>query len=124
MKSIWNVSSNPMLGDEKRYQVYRNIDVEAVDHSGNREYMEKLFDTEEEAQHIAEMYNEKRSFVCEFGELLEEYDVEGIKKLAYEIDLGSKTEIATITFKNGYKKDVDVTGCSLRAIISSVMSRI
>ena len=37
MKSAWKVSSNPIAGVTK-YQAFRIKDVNAVDHSGNREY--------------------------------------------------------------------------------------
>lgn len=37
MKSEWRVTSNRINGI-KMYGVYRQLDVNAVDHSGNREY--------------------------------------------------------------------------------------
>ena len=37
MKSEWKVTSN-LIGDEKIYQVYRLLDINAVDHGGNRHY--------------------------------------------------------------------------------------
>ena len=37
LKSEWRVTSN-LIGDEKIYQVYRLLDINAVDHSGNRHY--------------------------------------------------------------------------------------
>ncbi len=38
MKSEWKVTSQ-YVGEEKIYQVYRLRDINAVDHSGNREYV-------------------------------------------------------------------------------------
>ena len=37
MKSEWKVTSNTING-KKMYAVYRKRDINAVDHSGNREY--------------------------------------------------------------------------------------
>lgn len=41
MKSKWKVTSQ-YVGGEKIYQVYRLRDINAVDHSGNREYVPKF----------------------------------------------------------------------------------
>lgn len=56
MKSEWRVSINPIGPDEYLYQVYRLRDVDAVDHSGNREIY-KAYDTEAEAQQCAQRMN-------------------------------------------------------------------
>lgn len=37
MKGPWKVTSN-LIGNEVLYRVYRLLDTEEVDHSGNREY--------------------------------------------------------------------------------------
>lgn len=37
IKGKWKVASN-YIGDQKKYAVYRLIDVNQVDHSGNREF--------------------------------------------------------------------------------------
>lgn len=37
MKSEWRVTSN-IIGSEKMYAVYRLIDAQKTDHSGNREF--------------------------------------------------------------------------------------
>lgn len=37
MKGPWRVESN-WIGDRKMYRAYRQIDIAAVDHAGNREY--------------------------------------------------------------------------------------
>ncbi len=51
--SEWRVSSNGW-GEDKSYQVYRRIDVNATDHSGNRENRGGVFDNRAEAQAYAD----------------------------------------------------------------------
>ena len=58
MKSEWRVASNHVCG-EIIYQVYRLLDIHAVDHSGNRQYVEGLFSTEKTAQLLADGLNAK-----------------------------------------------------------------
>lgn len=53
MKSEWKVTSQ-YVGGEKIYQVYRLRDIDAVDHSGNREYVPKFITNDEkEAEAMA-----------------------------------------------------------------------
>lgn len=56
MKGKWEVSANP-VGDEILYIVYRLRDVNAVDHSGNREYAGEHTSNKEAARLLAEMLN-------------------------------------------------------------------
>ena len=56
MKSKWGVSSQ-YIGGEKEYQVYRLLDIHAVDHSGNREYSGRIYDSKESAQIEADRLN-------------------------------------------------------------------
>lgn len=56
MKSEWKVSMN-VIGGEKVYQVYRQLDVQKVDHSGNRQVVTGTWSKEEDAQAIAEFLN-------------------------------------------------------------------
>lgn len=58
MKSAWKISSQYLCG-RKVYQVYRIKDVNAVDHSGNREYAGKLTDDEAAALALAEKLNKE-----------------------------------------------------------------
>ena len=60
MKSAWKISSQYLCG-RKVYQVYRIKDVNAVDHSGNREYAGKLTDDEVAALALAEQLNKERA---------------------------------------------------------------
>lgn len=60
MKSAWKISSQYLCG-RKVYQVYRIKDVNAVDHSGNREYAGKLTDDEAAALALAEQLNKERA---------------------------------------------------------------
>lgn len=52
----WKVSSN-YFNDSWHYQVYRLIDVFAVDHSGNREYRGAVFSDKLSAQAYADFLN-------------------------------------------------------------------
>lgn len=56
MKSEWRVTSNLIAG-ERCYSAYRLKDVDAVDHSGNREELGRWYDTEEEARTAADALN-------------------------------------------------------------------
>jgi len=58
MKGKWKVSHN-YAGGEKLIQVYRQLDVNDVDHAGNREYKPGFFETDEEAQALADSLNTK-----------------------------------------------------------------
>ena len=56
MKSKWKVTSN-IIGGKKMYGVYRTLDINAVDHSGNREMHGNYTDNREEAVSVAERLN-------------------------------------------------------------------
>ena len=56
MKSEWKISHCHTCG-ETFIQVYRLRDVNGVDHQGNREYLSKIFDTDEEAQAVVDIMN-------------------------------------------------------------------
>ena len=52
MKSKWKVTSQ-YVGGEKIYQVYRLRDINAIDHSGNREYVRFITIDKKEAEAMA-----------------------------------------------------------------------
>ena len=52
----WKVSSN-VLGDKKVYCLYKILDKNEIDHSGNREVVE-CFDSKKEAEELAKKLNE------------------------------------------------------------------
>lgn len=56
MKSKWKVTTN-IIGGKRMYGVYRTLDINAVDHSGNREMYGDYTDNREEAKSIAEKLN-------------------------------------------------------------------
>ena len=56
MKSEWRVA-HIYAGGYSDYQVYRLRDVNAVDHSGNREYRGGCFDHKEDAESYADELN-------------------------------------------------------------------
>ena len=58
MKSEWRVMSSP-IDDKKYYRVFRIIDTNAVDHSGNREFSGGYTSDREEAMQRAEALNAK-----------------------------------------------------------------
>lgn len=57
MKGPWKVTSQ-VIGDTKMYAVYRLIDVNAPDHSGNREFAGDYVPDREIAEFVAEQLNE------------------------------------------------------------------
>jgi len=61
----WKVSRNPMLGDTP-YQVYRLINKDDVDHSGNREYHHggMAYADPARAEHIAKVLNDLEKRLC------------------------------------------------------------
>ena len=61
----WKVSHNPDLG-RKPYQVYRLIDKDEVDHSGNREYHHggQSYEDPARAEHIARVLNDLEARLC------------------------------------------------------------
>lgn len=56
MTGKWNVTSNPIGGDIM-YAVYRLRDINAVDHSGNRELATGYMESREDAEKIAAELN-------------------------------------------------------------------
>ena len=56
MKSQWKVASN-FINGEKIYQVFRLLDVNGVDHSGNREYLPGVYHSQQKAQMMANRSN-------------------------------------------------------------------
>lgn len=56
MKGKWKVTANP-IGDEVMYAVYRLRNVNAVDHSGNREFATSYMESVEEAMKMAAELN-------------------------------------------------------------------
>lgn len=56
MKSEWRTTSN-YFGGKLWYGVYRLKDVDALDHSGNREHKGGYFQTRKEAEALAEYLN-------------------------------------------------------------------
>ena len=58
MTSEWTVTRNSINGS-KMYGVYRQLDINAVDHSGNREHSGGYVDNREAAQVVADALNAK-----------------------------------------------------------------
>jgi len=58
MAGPWKVTTN-IIGDNKRYAVFRLIDINEIDHSGNREFATEYMGDKTEAQAIAAELNEK-----------------------------------------------------------------
>lgn len=54
--STWKVTANPIAG-KMFYGVYRIRDIEAPDHSGNRETRGGWYETQEEAEALARRLN-------------------------------------------------------------------
>ena len=53
----WRVSSNFIYGVGYQYKVFRNKYENEPDHTGNREYADGTYETEQEAQIRADMLN-------------------------------------------------------------------
>lgn len=60
MKSEWRVTANS-VGGEMLYGVYRLRDKDALDHSGNRESLGRLFDDRKLAEDMARIMNEEET---------------------------------------------------------------
>ncbi len=58
MKGPWKVTSQ-VIGDCKKYAVYRLLDVNEVDHSGNREFAGNYVEDKQIAGFVAEQLNDK-----------------------------------------------------------------
>lgn len=56
MKSKWKITSQYISG-EKKYAVYRLIDINKTDHSGNREFAGRYTSQREAAELAAEALN-------------------------------------------------------------------
>ena len=54
--SEWRISTNPVAG-KKFYQVYRIIDVDQIDHSGNRETRGGFYESRRDAEALARRLN-------------------------------------------------------------------
>jgi len=58
MKGEWKVTSNP-IGGKTLYGVYRLLDINEVDHSGNREFAGNYVEDRQIAEFVAEQLNDK-----------------------------------------------------------------
>lgn len=58
--SLWKVSTN-RIAERTLYQVYRNIDINEVDHSGNRETRGGLYDSRHDAEALARRLNSEEA---------------------------------------------------------------
>lgn len=58
MPNKWKVSHNYVNGADF-YQVYRLLDVNGVDHSGNREYLPGVYEAQPKAQMMANRANRR-----------------------------------------------------------------
>ena len=58
MKGPWKVTSQ-VIGDCKKYAVYRLIDINEVDHSGNREFAGDYVEDKSIAEFVAKQLNDK-----------------------------------------------------------------
>ena len=56
-EKMWKVATIP-CGIDTCYQLYRRINDNEPDHTGNREWGDRLYDTEEEAEQEAAKLNE------------------------------------------------------------------
>ena len=120
MKTTWRVSSN-LINGKMRYQVYRLLDENEPDHSGNRKN-DMLCPTEEEAKSRALHLNvteDKTNFVKGELQTLVKRTDEAVERLAYDIE--NLEEYVHIVYKNGYRKYVLVSGNSLGAMAVAVL---
>ncbi len=62
MSGKWFVTSNKIAG-QKVYQIARLINVNEIDHAGNREYKGALFENPDQAQRMADRWNEQEGNV-------------------------------------------------------------
>ncbi|MEG0999122.1 MAG: hypothetical protein RSC99_06370 [Clostridiales bacterium] len=62
MKSKWKVNAN-FIGGNIVYAVYRQIDVDAVNHSGNQEFATDYMENKSDAKDIAQKLNDKEMLV-------------------------------------------------------------
>ena len=60
MKSEWRVTANP-TGGKMLCGVYRLRDVDAIDHSGNRESLGRYFEDRALAEDVARIMNEEET---------------------------------------------------------------
>lgn len=54
--SEWRIT-HQYAGGEKYIRVYRMRDKDGIDHSGNREYLRDIYETDEEAQKVVDEMN-------------------------------------------------------------------
>ncbi|TCU69649.1 hypothetical protein EV204_1086 [Tissierella praeacuta] len=65
MHSEWRVTSNITPDGRKVFAVYRLIDKNAVDHSGNREFATDYMANRDDALKVAVKLNNEEGQVCE-----------------------------------------------------------
>lgn len=61
--SEWRISTNIVAG-KKFYQVYRLLDVNEIDHSGNRETRGGLYESIRDAKTLARRLNTEEAIKC------------------------------------------------------------
>lgn len=119
MQGKWEVSSQ-VIGDDKVYTVFRSIDKNKTDHSGNRECVSELYYDKEKVQKIADMFNEKTEFVAnELTNLICTIDKD-IAKAEYNVATNGE-EYVHILYFTGAQVSVCVTADSLLGITKDVL---
>lgn len=63
MKSNWHVTSN-LINGATMFGVYRLLDIQETDHSGNREHLDVWVADRRIAEKLAEQYNAKGESEC------------------------------------------------------------
>lgn len=61
----------------------------------------------------------KREFIKALGDILREYSRENINYISY-VRVNNCGEYVVITFKNGYRKQIDITGDSCAAVLHDI----
>lgn len=61
--SEWRIA-HQSTGEKILIRVYRLRDINGVDHSGNREYLRDIYQTDEEAQKVVDEMNSYKSGDC------------------------------------------------------------
>ena len=124
--SEWRVMKQ-YAGGEYYWRVYRIRDLEQTDHSGNREIIDTIFKSAEQAHKKADELNgyyreDKAAIAKNLGELLKQTrQYEDLKELAYWKRENGE-EFVTALFENGARKTAYVTGDSGIAMIRDTIA--
>lgn len=119
MKGKWKVM-NDCSGGEVSCRICRIRNIEEGEHTGNYEFMNRVYDNPINAELAAATFNQKEQFVMFIHATLTADNCSYVTWIKYNVDPESAVEIVTIIYSGGQRTRINVTANSLGAIYKEI----